>query len=111
MPRVNGRMCAESRGLIARPGLECRTQHAHGWPGGGGRPPYRRAGGNRVLAKGAKRLGTDRLYERVRQGTRHSGWMNEASPAFEAGECQILSNGSMLHNFAMCESIDVDLLH
>src|SRR5215469_12337188 len=57
-------------------------------PLGSSLSPYRRAGGNGFRFAGTHRFGTDRLYDCVRKSTRHSGWMNEASPGASFGECQ-----------------------
>jgi hypothetical protein len=70
-------------------GLERRAHYVGRCPGGRGLSPNRRAGGNGFRFAGTKRFGTDRLYGCVRKGTRHSDWMNEASPGFSPGECQV----------------------
>ena len=65
-----------------QPRLERRAQYSGRRARVVGRPPYRWASGNGFWYAGTQRFWTDRLYERVRQGTRHSGWMKEESPRF-----------------------------
>jgi hypothetical protein len=71
--------------------LERRTHSPGRRAGKAGCAPYRRAGGNGFGDATTERFWTDRLYERVRQGTRRSGWINEASPWLYPGECQYLA--------------------